>query len=799
MAKTQTNTSISKFRDALKSDRKKKADTLQAYSKQILIASLLLIAIVMLFPSGKSYQFADLKEGEIYVGDQIVAQFTFSINKPEDVYAKEVLEAKAAVAPVFVRNDSAETIYLSRIEAALDSMHTILRAEWPDSAKNRELNALLDFLKVVDKNDVVSFFAQEVILNEPENEKRKSKRQQEQSVDKFRFSDVRERLLEISRDIYAIGLLNIEDKAFPNASAKIAIDDGKTEFLEEKALFSNLTTINDRILEKLRIKFSEDSANVVVKPSFAILSALIRPNLIYQNEETENRIAEAEAGVPRARGTVLEKEKIIDSNVRVTADHVLKLNSYARAIAERDESTGGLNFLLPLSGRLTIALLSLTILAVYLFLVKRRVFDNARQVLMVAVSLLLVLVLSHFMNSFSLPIYLLPIAICPALLTIFLGAEVGFMGTVTLALLLGGLRGNEFSIAFMTFIVGSTSVLSVRLVRSRSWLFKSIVWITAGFVVSIIALELLRYSSAEELGRSLLYGVVNGFLSPIFIYGFMVIYEYVFDMTTDATLLELSDLNKPLLRELALRAPGTYHHSILVGSLSEAAAEAIGANSLLARVGAYYHDIGKMDKPEYFVENQQGRENPHEKLSPRMSYLIIANHVKRGLELAKEYGLPREIQAVISEHHGTSLVSYFYEKASTKSQKETKKINESDFRYLGPKPQSKETGIVMLADSVEASSRTLKEPTVTRIRNLVNGIIDDRFKNSELDDSPLTLKDLTKIQNAFIQILTGAFHGRVEYPDQNKITGYSIEEKAAAEPAAKSVQKETVPANGQNV
>ena len=240
-------------------------------------------------------------------------------------------------------------------------------------------------------------------------------------------------------------------------------------------------------------------------------------------------------------------------------------------------------------------------------------------------------------------------------------------------------------------------------------------------------------------------------------------------MTTDPSLLVLSDLNKPLLRKLAMRAPGTYHHSILVGSLSEAAAEAIGANSLLTRVGAYYHDIGKMDKPEYFVENQKGGKNPHDKLSPSMSYLIIVSHVKRGLEIAQEHKLPKEIQAFIAEHHGTNLISYFYNKALEKV--DAAEISETDFRYPGPKPQSKETGIVMLADTVEAASRTLKDPSVSRLRGMVNSIIDDRFKNCELDESPLTLRELTLIQEAFVQILTGIFHGRIEYPKQERLFG----------------------------
>jgi hypothetical protein len=230
--------------------------------------------------------------------------------------------------------------------------------------------------------------------------------------------------------------------------------------------------------------------------------------------------------------------------------------------------------------------------------------------------------------------------------------------------------------------------------------------------------------------------------------------------------LELSALNRPLLRELALQAPGTYHHSIVVGTLSEAAAEAIGANSLLARVGAYYHDIGKTEMAEYFAENQRGGKNPHEKLTPNMSLLVIINHVKRGIEIAEEHNIPREVRDFIPEHHGTNVVSYFYKKALEKNGDTD--VQESDFRYPGPKPQSEETGIVMLADAVEAACRSLRDPSISRLRNMVNGIVEERFKKGELDECPLTLRDLNLIKESFIRTLTGIFHGRTQYPEEQK-------------------------------
>jgi putative nucleotidyltransferase with HDIG domain len=236
--------------------------------------------------------------------------------------------------------------------------------------------------------------------------------------------------------------------------------------------------------------------------------------------------------------------------------------------------------------------------------------------------------------------------------------------------------------------------------------------------------------------------------------------ETIFSATTDITLLELADLNRPILRRLMLEAPGTYHHSLVVGSLAEAGAAAIGGNPLLARVSAYYHDIGKIDKAEYYVENQSSARNRHEKLSPTMSCLIIESHVREGAEIARKEKLPRAIVDGVLEHHGTTLMSFFYQKALT-ADRETE---ERDFRYPGPKPRSKETAVLMLADSVEAAARSLTEPTPSRIRGVVTRILDARVKDGQLDESPITFEDLAKVRESFIPILTALFHARVHYP-----------------------------------
>jgi len=239
----------------------------------------------------------------------------------------------------------------------------------------------------------------------------------------------------------------------------------------------------------------------------------------------------------------------------------------------------------------------------------------------------------------------------------------------------------------------------------------------------------------------------------------------MFGFITDIKLLELANLNQPLFQKMIIEAPGTYHHSIIVASLVEAAAEAIGANALLAKVSAYYHDIGKLTKPQYFIENQPNTENKHDKLSPKMSSLIIISHVKDGCELSSQVKLGQQIINIIREHHGTSIVSYFYDKAKKNKDQSFRSLSESDFRYPGPKPQTKEAGLVMLGDVIEASSRTLSNPTPARISSLVRERIERLYMDGQLDECELTLRNLNTIAETFTKILTGIFHHRVDYPE----------------------------------
>lgn len=279
-----------------------------------------------------------------------------------------------------------------------------------------------------------------------------------------------------------------------------------------------------------------------------------------------------------------------------------------------------------------------------------------------------------------------------------------------------------------------------------------------------VASILYRYLYVSEFWlQAGFYSLVSSILSGILAIGLLPALEYIFGFSSNVNLLELASLNHPLLKELAVKAPGTYNHSIMVGTLAEAAAENIDANPILVRVGAYFHDIGKMKKSAYYVENQKGDINPHSRYTPSMSALIITSHIKEGVEMAKKHKLPEEIIDIIREHQGTSLITYFYEKAKERAE-DPSDVNENDFRYPGPKPQTRESAIIMLADSIEAAARTLKNPTSDQIAGMVQKLINRIFADGQLEESPITLKDLHGIASAFIRVLVGIYHKRIDYP-----------------------------------
>jgi hypothetical protein len=349
---------------------------------------------------------------------------------------------------------------------------------------------------------------------------------------------------------------------------------------------------------------------------------------------------------------------------------------------------------------------------------------------------------------------------------LFENLELSFIFSVLIAFLAADVSDRSFSVALSLLIASIIAALLSYRIRRRFQVIR------AGFLAGIVQFVVAYFLegrnsflifSTLDLGL-LKICLINGILSPIIVLGILPIFEYIFKVLTNISLLELSDFNHPLMRRLILEAPGTYQHSLVMANLSEAAAEAIGANSLLVRVGAYYHDIGKLVKPQYFIENLVNYKDMHKKLKPSMSKLIIFNHVKEGVELAKRHHINPQIINFIRQHHGKTLVYYFYSRAK---EIEPDQKHEEEYKYPGPKPQSKEIAIVALADSVEAISRTVSEPNPARIEEMVREVVKKRFLEGELDESSLTLKDLEKITQSFIRILNATYHTRIKYPKEN--------------------------------
>ncbi|MDH7499533.1 MAG: HDIG domain-containing protein [candidate division NC10 bacterium] len=425
---------------------------------------------------------------------------------------------------------------------------------------------------------------------------------------------------------------------------------------------------------------------------------------------------------------------------------------------------------------LAIPALIMVIFYGYLRRWQRQEIARPRSLRMIAVIVLLVslicrvvLVLARsvqvsfpFIPLFSLE-YSIPVALSGVLLSIVFNARLAFAGSLGAILLFAFFCSDPFHFFLVSLCGSLVGILALTEPKERASFLKAGGAIAMGNMGAILILSLLEQRTAS-LSFELLCGSINGLLVGILALALLPSLEYLFGVTTHFKLLELSNLHRPVLKQLILVAPGTYHHSVVVGTLGEAAAEAIGADSLLVRVSAYYHDIGKMRMPAYFIENQEKALNLHDKLSPSMSSLILTSHVKEGVELARENHLPLPIIDILQQHHGTCLITYFYQKAKEAKNPKLAEVREENYRYAGPKPQTKEAAIVMLADAVEAASRTLTDPTPARIKGMVQRIVNNLFVDGQLEECDLTLKDLHQIAKSFVRILTGIFHHRVDYP-----------------------------------
>ncbi|SIS97854.1 hypothetical protein SAMN05421766_10638 [Zobellia uliginosa] len=559
---------------------------------------------------------------------------------------------------------------------------------------------------------------------------------------------------DILRRLYKTGVLEkLNGKVEKQRLYLVKNNEAESIPLNSLVRIKNLRPVLKRILREKDLSMYEQEYQ-------GLFLDLVRPNVAYDKNLSEKALNEALSNISHTRGTVDEGKLIIARGEVVEAENLNILNSL-KTEYESELWTSN-NYYFILFGYTVLVALVLMMLFLFLKKYRRENFDNNTKVTFIFFNILfMVLVTTMVVKYNEAYVFVVPICILPLILKTFFDARLGLFVHVLTVLILGFVVPNSFEYIFLQIIVGIVTILTVSELYKRANLFISVGQITLIYVVGYLAFHIIHEGNLDNiqwftLGLFFLNGMITLFVQPL-----IYVYEKVFGLVSDVSLLELSDTNSKLLKELSNKAPGTFHHSLQVANLAEAAANEIGANAMLVRVGALYHDIGKMLHPTYFTENQITNVNPHDELSPKDSGKIIINHVIDGIELARKNNLPDRVIDFIRSHHGTTLVYYFFKK----QQELEEGVDESFFRYPGPIPFSKETAILMMADSVEAASKSLKNPTSGIIEEFVDKIIAGQMAAGQFLNANITFKEIEAIKKIFKQKLINIYHLRVEYPE----------------------------------
>ncbi len=725
----------------------------------------LFIIINFLFPTGKGDEVFDIpQEGEI-TKKAIIAPFTFDILKTRDEMEKEQKIAIQKILPIVEYNyDVTEKIF-AKIKNFFRMITKLKNQDVSDSAKTA---IWAELKKDLSQNTIEAFVSSDM-----------------------NFDNV----LYVIDDILDQGICAVyfvkDEKEVDEFKARFNLDyvdyqlvnDGFVTFVrddKEKTIAIRDLLTKEEVMEKEKARLRKLYSKSMLGPLYEILYAYTAPNIFYLADETQKRRDAAARNVLPTRGKVIKDLEIVGKNKLVTQE--IYRNIYSLKVAQdRQKDVKVRRDWYPILGRMLLVLFILTLFFYRLEHYEKRYFSSVRNVIAISVILVMEIAFIAFayrlVNTVLIPMewggdvewgYLLPFIMGPMLVTVLYDHETGIVFNLVSALLLALMIGFEFRITLVHFFTGIIASRAVNNIRYRSHFLLALLFSCVSYAILITVMGLIQYGelNIELLLRNLMAASVSALFSLVMTIFLIWVFERIFGITTNLTLIELSDMNSPVLKMLSMEAPGTYHHSVLVGNLAESAAEKVNANPLKTRVLAYYHDIGKVFKSEYFIENQTGViDSLHDKISPRMSAIIVSSHVKQGIELGRKYKLPPAVLDTIREHHGTTLISFFYDRA--KEQEPDKNILRDDFCYPGPKPSSRETALIMLADSVEAASRTLTEPTASRLKGLVNSIIDAKIADGQLDNCDLTFIELSEIKESFIPVLTAMFHARIEYPESD--------------------------------
>jgi putative nucleotidyltransferase with HDIG domain len=767
---------------------------------QTLVLLGLIILLSLFFPRGRSLQYA-YQLNDI-ARDPVIAPFTFPILKTEEKLQADLAEARLSEPFQFIRSQAVVDSGIARIEnffsrlreiqettdALEESRDLIYRYRYEEEfqemfAKYRADSTILVLLMESFDNQVTFDISERswydfIVQGLPANLE----------------NQIREDLVQICRNRWAEGILDIPSENITSNEVLVTQGEDGAATVGKPDDFNDLETAWTKARKEITDLYPNEN-DPRLELSYDLIVEFMQPNLIFDKETTDRRLAARLDRVPRYQGTVLENERIVDKNTRITQDILQKLNSLAAEISKQEGFEEWWVKILAYAGRMVLIGVVLSFFFTFLIVYRVQIYKNWRMVLLISLIFAVELGLTNlFVVQFKFSEYLIPITVAAMTLTILFDARIGFMGTTSIVILISVLLGNDVDFIIVSLFTSSVAMYNVRQLRTRSQLFITIFSLIGASILVLIGLGLFKHVGWEAFQQDLIFLIVVSVLAPIITYGLVGLIEIGFDITTDLSLLELLDFDHPLLKRLQQEANGTFNHSVVVGNLAESCANAIGARSLLCRVGAYYHDIGKIIRPEYFIENQFTSKSKHDSLTNVMSAKIIKNHIKEGLQLAEEYALPKIVSDFIPMHHGTTRVEYFY-RTALEEVDDPSMVDETAFRYPGPKPNTKETGILMICEAVEAAVRSLKDRDMMKIEDMIEKIIKNRVDDGQLSECPLTLDELRRIRgtvdssSGMLPVLRGIYHIRIEYPEAN------LETETESPPSTTSKKKSNT---GQN-
>ena len=750
------------------------------YWRQITILITVIILLSFFFPQGKtllySYQLNDVAQ------EEVVAPFNFPILKTSDQLQLDLEEALNSEPFLFLRSQDVVSKQIEVIDdyfkhINLIQLANIKLAESKDDLYRNRFTEQFDLARINVQSDSAALEVLMETVEENYNFAFNDEKWNQIFLSDYSnnsildLDNLKKEIIQISRNRWAEGIYDIPISEILSKQVAIIMSSSEPAELTEPIRYNDIQDAWTKARMEVTNRFP-NNINFSRDLGYSLIVEFMKPNLIYDRETTERRQQARQDRVPRNKGIILKNERILDANTRVTEDNLQKLFSLSVAIDNKAMQESSTDIVLAYVGRILVIGIIVSFFFTFLLTYRKPIFDDWRMVLLIGLIFSIEVGLAFLIKqNLELSEYLIPIIVAAMVLTIMFDARIAFMGITSIILLVTILIGNNVEFMVTAMFNSSVGIYAVRQLRRRSQLFTAIFALLGSSALVIIGQGLFKGHTWLLMGNDMLNLSIVAILSPIVTYGLIGLLEVSFSITTNLTLIELLDFQHPLLKRLQHEANGTFNHSIVVGNLAEACADAISANSLLCRVGAYYHDLGKMVRPEYYIENQYSGENRHDTLTSVMSAKIIKNHVTDGLELAKEYGLPTIVSDFIPMHHGTTRVEYFYRKAL----EEDNKVDEVQFQYPGPKPNTKETGILMICEAVEAAVRSIKEPDIMKIEAMIDKIINMRVTAGQLSECPLTMDELTRIKgkvdgsSGLLPVLRGIYHIRIEYPDDNKL------------------------------